>query len=276
LIDAMIPIFKNVTRSLEVFYVLQGKKPCARLAMTDADEVISFCRLNDLACEVSDFRISMEFSGNYSTKGKKVGAKDPGYLFMYISKHVGLAKAAKAFEQKNDYAGLGRVLGYPECCIEFFCKNKPSEEKRLNDYVTPCIINTSSKLHFPYQNNIFIRYFDLALLSHALCSFDCKKSIAIANINLDILKELELPVYGHAISWLKSAAIYTDGGILLMQGHFKAEDQTYHVNDIIRSSDSSTLAALVSKIKMIKLVKIEEDGISVGEEKHTYPFLIFE
>ncbi|MCK4927119.1 MAG: hypothetical protein KAS11_01525, partial [Candidatus Aenigmarchaeota archaeon] len=64
-----------------------------------------------LSAEHSDFGYSLRYDGNYERV-----YDSPDRVFVYISKDRQLAKDAKDAESRRDDKGLGRILGFPECC----------------------------------------------------------------------------------------------------------------------------------------------------------------
>jgi len=273
-------VLANVTRSMEVFFVMQGVKPCIRIAVKEqmADSVEALCHVNDLYFEKSNSKIAMEFNGSYSTKGKwlKPDSELLGYFFYYIAKSKDIAQKAKAYEQSLNYKKFGEVLGYPDCCIEFFVKNKPEEEQKKNDYVMPALENSSDYV-FPYQNNVFVRYFDLAIVSHVPHSFSCGRSSIIAEKNLELLREKEKRIYDHAINLMKSAVIYLDAGIILLKGKRTGSD-VFKFNKIIASQPSRISRFLDESLLNGKnIIKIlDNKAFELNNVRLNHPILIFE
>ncbi|MBN1156340.1 hypothetical protein JXA85_01895 [Candidatus Woesearchaeota archaeon] len=222
MLDALSQVFLTNTRALEALYVINGLKPVARMSFSEnyVPVIRNFCQNNNLAFETSDFKIMMNFKGNYSTKGSIVPADDSvaGHLFVYISMKDELAGKAKQAEAKQNVGEFGRLLGYPSCCVDFFKRNKPDEEKKSNDYVVPAMANSRGNV-FSYYNNIFGRYFDLVLLSHCPCSFDCKKSIGLARKHEETISNYDGELKERIKRFLKSAVIYRDGAVYLMNNY---------------------------------------------------------
>ena len=267
-------IFQNLSKSLEIFFVLMDTKPCCRIAVHESniESIEEFCRTNNLFTAKSRFKVAMEFSGCYSTKGKHISpnSKTPGYFFYYISKSKQLSEHARNYEASLDYENFGKLLGYPDCCIDFFVRNKPKEEKNMNDYVLPALDNSQGQ-SFPFQNNVFTRYFDIAVLSHCPCSFSCEKSKAIADKNLFALKENDKKTYRHVLYWLKTASIYTNMGIILLKGrHSRLRKGSFVFSRVVSSQPNKLFYFLKERLAKRKNI------IRISKEEIAHPFLVFE
>ena len=52
------------------------------------------------------------------------------------------------------------MLGYPECCVDFYIKNLGKAAKIQMDFV---LLAPSSKMIFPYHANVCLRSFGISL-----------------------------------------------------------------------------------------------------------------
>ena len=195
LLDNLKKVFGTRTKALEILYLLKDLKPVVRHGFYDAElgRVKEFCEKNNLAVEISPYKVILsDPHQRYSNKGFKVRAEDPrrGMYFVYISKDMQKAAMADAYEYKNDHRGLGALLGYPECCVDFFVKNELKRSRLDNDYIVPALKN-SRGVRYPFHNNICKRHVDITLLSHFPCSFNCQISIEIAKRRLHLMAELD-------------------------------------------------------------------------------------
>ena len=98
--------------------------------------------------------------------------------FVYFSKDEEKALLAAYFEMMNSHKDLGRVLGYPACCIEYFCKsfskNNPNPEHQPTNAWT----------------NLTKRKQDRVLLSHFPCNSECIESINLAHKYLEAIMKV--------------------------------------------------------------------------------------
>jgi hypothetical protein len=220
-------LFQTNARALEMLFLIVGAKPCVRLMCYEEEipKLEKFCAKKDLWMETSDFKIHLvkdKSKANYSNKGLIIPLNSPfeGQVAVYISKNDMLVRHAKEHERKQDSYKLGLDLGYPECCCEFFIENRKQQEKRSNDYVMPCLRNSTLDV-FPYQMNNTLRYFDRVVLPHFPCSYECSKSAAQAkhfmqiidaytDLGSDFMGALQSPIVyseNHGVYRLKDAKV---------------------------------------------------------------------
>lgn len=254
MIDALTGLFKSMTKSLDVLYVMEGAKDVSRIMASDDDinGYKDFLIKQGMSFAVSDFKVSKEVDQNrFSNKGIRLPKTSQGYYLVYISKSKGKAEQAKEAEKENNHKRLGRLLGYPECCIRFFDKEFPKQSKKSNDYVLASL-SSSKGFVFPFYNNIAARQFDLSLISHFPCSLDCKSSISIAKRNLRIIKKHSAEISKIFEGMLKSAVLYTeDRGAFLLRD-FKLEGNKLSYDKIMSHADN----VLYQELKDSKHIEI--------------------
>jgi len=208
MLNNLINIFGTKTKALEIIYLLEGLKPVVRHGFykDELQKVEEFCKENNLFIVKSPYKVIIVDvkEGNYSNKGIKVPIDDEreGMVFIYISKDEEKAMLANIHETENNYKELGILLGYPPCCIDFFIKHQPEQSKDKNDYTDP-VLENSEGYEFPFQNNIFLRDFDITLLNHFPCSLNCQNSLELAKSHLNILRKYDAILATYFIERLK-------------------------------------------------------------------------
>jgi hypothetical protein len=200
-------IFGSYSKAAEILQVMHGIKAVVRQGFyeNEISKVKDFCIRNGLALEIAPYKVVLtDPYKRYSNKGFKARIDDPrkGMFFAYISKDGNKAATAKVLEMKNDHKRLGLLLGYPECCIDFFIQNEPERSRLDNDY-SICTLKNSKARRFPFFTNVFKRSKDAVLISHFPCSFDCEKSIEIAKRNLQLIGGIDLGLASRIVSELK-------------------------------------------------------------------------
>ena len=238
MIDKLIKIFGYYTRSLEILYLLNDIKKTVRLDANELElkNIKNFCDENNLDLEISDFKVIKimdEGKGNYANTVKKVSINnpEPGLYHVYISKDKNRTKFLKLLEYKNDDKAIGKLLGYPICCIDFFMENKEKQQKIQNDYILPAL-NNSEGFEFPFYVNYAIRYFDITLLSHFPHSFHCEESITIAKTNFQIIKKYSDELANKFETMLKNPVLYTENdGVFILKGS-KLMDNLLSFNEV--------------------------------------------
>lgn len=224
----LLKIFSSNIKTLEILSLLNNKKPSARLLCPEDNikNSLDFLKQNNLSCLISDFKLIKQnnLSSFYSDKSVKAEKDDKrkGHFIFYISKNKKISEMLKAMEEKNNHKELGLLLGYPECCCNFFSEHFNEN----NTDLTLDILKNSDGFQFPFYNNICARHFDINLLPHFPCTFNCEKSINIAKNNLELLKKYSEENAALFIKTLKSAVLYSlDSGIFLFNDYNKIKNK---------------------------------------------------
>ena len=248
-------IFHSLIKSLEILYVMEGAKPCARILVFEDEQkkVKGFLDEKSLHYSISDFKVLKQAlqSDFYSDKSIKVSKGDErkGNFIFYISKGKINAEKAKMAESENGHFSLGMELGYPQCCCDFFEKNFDEN----NTDLTLKSLQNSAGIEFPFYNNVAARHFDVSLLSHFPHSFHCRPSIEIAEKNLEVIEKYSKQLAVMFSSVLQSAVIYTtDEGIFLLRKYEKTNGGIIY-GDVI-STAKSKLYFLVSSNNKLKII----------------------
>ena len=193
-----------------------------------------------------------------------------GSFVFYVSKD-GKCADAKKLEEDGNHFELGILLGYPECCCRFFAENFSSK----NTDLTLKTLENSKGYEFNFLNNICARHFDISLLSHFPCSFECEESTAIAQKNLESIKKNYPEIAKLFENVLNCAVVYTmNEGVFLLRGYKKnGEEITYSG---VVSTSKSKLHYLLSSGKRIKVLSKNrfflEDELVEGKNKGVMAF----
>ncbi len=178
-------IFGSKTKAQEIFLLLKEAKAVVRQGFYDSElpRVEKFCQENKIHLVKSKFKVLLADENNYSNQGLRIPESDsrPGMFFLYFSKDEQKAWLASYYELVNNQKDLGLLLGYPSCCVDFFCKNFSSKTSNLQ--LKPTNIFT----------NLTQREQDLVILSHFPCSSECRESIFLGEKYLQAIKEMDQP-----------------------------------------------------------------------------------
>lgn len=255
MIQQLQQIFHSIIKSLEVFYVIEDAKPCARILVfeDELDKVTNFLNENNINATISDFKVLKQTvqSEFYSDKSIKIpkNAAEKGYFFVYLSKNKETAEKAKLMEEKNNHVEFGLLLGYPKCCCEFFKKNF----NERNADLTLKSLENSIGFEFSFYNNIAARHFDVSLLSHFPHSFECKESISMAKNNLKIIQKYSKQLAAMFSGILRGVVIYTmEEGIFLLRKYEKNNNSIIY-GDLLTTAKSK-LYYLLSSNKELKII----------------------
>jgi len=262
-------IFESNIKSLEILYILEGVKPAARIMVKEdeRDKVLGFFGEKGLSYAMSDFKVvKQDKEKAYSDKGVKVpiDSKEKGYFFVYVSKDKERAEKAKELEKENKHKELGILLGYPECCAEFFEKNYKEESEKQNDFTLAGLKN-SDGFKFPFYTNIASRHFDIALLNHFPCSFNCKDSIELAKKHLEIIEKDDKEAAEIIKGMLKGAVVYTENNGVFLLRYPKLEHNRIYYKGVMASRNNQLCESLKNAeyVEILKKDRIILDNFEI-------------
>lgn len=271
--DKILKTFANKTRSLEMVYLLEDIKKAVRLDANPKElkNIKKFCEDHSLYLEMSDFKVVKivdEGKGSFANIVKKVNIADPreGLSHVYISKSKDRAMFLKLLESKGDDKAVGKVLGYPECCTEFFENYKDQQKKIQNDYILPAL-SDSKGYEFSFVLNHAARYFDRTLLSHFPCNFNCEESKKIAQERLNLLEERYPEISKELKEKLRGAIVYTErDGVFLME-NVEIDKNTLNFEKVTTTKEN-ILHDLLSKNRKMEIIgknKIKIDDTTISD-----------
>lgn len=254
-------IFKSTIKSLEILYVLENIKPAARILVKEDElgNIVDFLNKNNLEFSISNFKLKKISSKEsfYSDKSLKINKNslEEGHFILYISRIKEIAEKARAYEENNMHFELGMILGYPKCCCEFFVKNF----NESNYDLTLTTLKNSEGFEFPFYTNIAARHFDISLLNHFPCNFNCKFSINIAKENLEIIKNHSKHFVKIFEDTIKSAVLYTKNNGVFLLKNYKKNNNELIFEDVLATIKNELYGELVNN----KKIKINEDKIEI-------------
>ena len=174
--------FGSQSKAQEMMFLLHDLKDVVRHGYYEHElpKIEKFCSENGLVVEKSQFKVVLAENG-FTNKGFRVPLSDSreGMLFVYISKDLEKAHLAAYYELMQNDRDLGKVLGYPSCCVEFFVNSFSSSNPNPE--------------HQPINmfTNLTKREKDIVLISHFPCKSECLESCGIAKKNLDLLMKID-------------------------------------------------------------------------------------
>jgi len=188
-------IFGSKTKAEEIVYLLSKAKTVVRQGFypEELPKVEKFCKENNIHFVKSRFKVLLADETAYSNKGIRIPEHDKrqGMYFCYFSKDQQKAWLASYYEMMNNNKDLGLLLGYPKCCVDFFCKR--FSENNPNLQLSPTNMFT----------NITKREKDVVLIPHFPCSPDCEESVQLGREHLAIIREADYERYKELLSTFK-------------------------------------------------------------------------
>lgn len=207
----------NPSEFVEFISVLEGLKPAMRTACSvkKLNVVKKICQDLNLYLDFTEYGVKAEaFSGGIMHKCRfvKADAKDQKLpKFVYIGQDKTAVRLAKMFDI-HDNRRMGYLLGFPKCCIDFFCKcrTKKNYDLILN-------IDTPKKFLYLPMLNYACRHFHYSLLSHFPCCWDCEASFEIAENRLHVLQKYDPDLAAEMMDCLQTDVLYTDQVIVALK-----------------------------------------------------------
>jgi len=143
-----------------------------------------------------------------------------------------------------DHKIVGQLLGYPDCCIDWFTEEWLTQKKA--DPMFETAMNTSGcevdgdtvTVSGPPELNRLSRYVGLSALPYYTCSFDCKPSMEFAGWWEKLMREYDEHAYDKLIEALNMPVTWSVNNYLVYVEHplFRATangfdvDKKYTVN----------------------------------------------
>ncbi|NIO20607.1 MAG: DUF483 domain-containing protein [Candidatus Aenigmarchaeota archaeon] len=198
----------------------------------------------------------------------------------YISKSRGLPRKAYEAERQENKKEIGRLLGYPECCVNSFLNYRTKSNSKI-----PMIIHTFSKTKGKpsfYTNNIFnsngrssninqkllrnkerLKRHNHFLISHIPCSYNCKKSIEIGTRTLRLMKQ-EMPEFASEVlsSLRRVFIVFDEFEFVALRGKINKNEVRYS-DPIVVNLESKTEKALKQGNRIVR----GKDKIEIFKDK---------
>lgn len=203
----------------------------------------------------------------------------------YMGKSMDLIERAHKARKEGNYRKLGKILGYPECCINHFlnsfheennrtktlpysCDNKLKKyDYRINNIYNPSNHTIEDKLyHYTGNFSHFKNYF----ISHVPCSYECEKSLELGKQTEEVLKE-NFPDYTkNLIQSLRRGFIILDKlEFVVISFDVEGDRIKYNVDTSSPLVDNRTLAELQDG-NYIKIKDRNSITISGGREEEEF------
>ena len=242
----------------ELILALSGAKPTVRSVVSREKlaAAVPLLQAREAALAIVPFQIQVRLAaerGSFSSLCDRLPLTSPEkepLFFVYVSVEPERAQAAALLDAVKADVELGRVLGFPECCLAFFSK---TFVKASGGDLTPFAVrNTLEGGPYPFYLNNVACYFGGRLIRHFPCRYTCKASAEQGRRYLEVLRK-ELPAWADTLELLlQCPVIYSkDQGVFLLDGGTRldrggvvydpaqvqattADSELYH---IVKSSD---------------------------------------
>lgn len=248
----------------EILLTLNNAKPATRVIVGDEDleTFIPFLEEKRTPFVLSPYKVTEkpdDKKGSYINLVDTVlpiDSQSKGRFFVYISSDGAKAQAALLFD--TIYAGqeFGRILGYPECCVEFFVRNFAKTQETQGDLVSLSLHNTPQCPPYSLYLNNLARYFGVQLISHFPCRYTCAASAALGKRHLAAL-ERDAPGLAEKIrKCLMCPVVYTDTeGVFLLEESYLQPDGclAFDPDRIVATDETTNLYRLLRSADRLKM-----------------------
>ncbi|PIU15902.1 hypothetical protein COT20_01060 [bacterium (Candidatus Gribaldobacteria) CG08_land_8_20_14_0_20_39_15] len=112
---------------------------------------------------------------------------EPGEPFLWFGCLTRTYKDAQTFKQadlKQDYRTIGHMLGFPDCCIDYFKKTFPVNPD-------PVWVNLEGKIIGYPECNTLLRYFGVRMVSHMPCLPRCQATKKLGEDWLKVMQDID-------------------------------------------------------------------------------------
>lgn len=190
----------NVFRTLEKETVIRG----IRDVTTDSIDPLQYKEHLKKLADKGLYFIPMQKVANYKGFATYHPAPEPGKPWHYYGVICKDPKKGYDFieaTEKNDHKAIGRLLGYPECCLEAFeenfIKNQYSDSiwqqaLATKDAKVDLENNIIKIKSIPWESNNIFKAYSASVIFHTKCSLDCNHTEEIAKKWINLAEELKV------------------------------------------------------------------------------------
>lgn len=169
----------NAFLTIEKQSVLLGLKPAWLSSMSESEVSSSQEQLIGTEFEIVCLN-KIPVNSSYSSSAKPYVPGQP-YNYRTVLTHKSHVDQWTTAWCQNDNIEIGRLLGFPDCCINFF--QKYWVDQKFLDTTWPMSLSGTQG---PKECNILLRWLGVRAVSHLPCSFDCTTSYQIARQNIEL------------------------------------------------------------------------------------------
>jgi hypothetical protein len=234
----------------EILPVLSGVKPASRLGVRQEHlgRLVRALQARGLALVISPYKEAVIADRNKNGFANLASGRLPlnapasGMVWVYVALDVARAQVALVLEALGADGALGRALGYPECCIEFFRDGFARARDTQGDLVPWSIRNTLQTPPFPFYLNNVARYFGFKLIQHFPCRYSCAASLGLGRQYLQAV-EIESPDWAaETRARLLCPVVYSilEGVVLLEEVCISAAGQLTYAPHRLQATSTTT------------------------------------
>jgi hypothetical protein len=260
----LLALFESRIKALEVLFVLEDIKPVCRIEL--GQQKITELKKFFEDTSLSHLESNVRYAINTDTGDAQIlpaHSTVPGTLFVYISKNKSLAQEARIAESRFDHQRFGTLLGYPQCCTQFFVDNLSAAEQLHYDHT---LLSAKNSTKFYHLLNISLQYFDCRLIGHYPCSFNCKASNEQASKMLKTVMLYDEELAEEIMNRLSTLVIYDDEtGVHIFEDVTKEKGMYSYENVLLTSPNK--LHSVIKKGNKIKKIDNNHAEVYLDKDK---------
>ncbi len=169
---------------LELESVARGLRRITTVNVPPQTFELEIERFNDKKLIFVPIKRVKKYQG-FAHRHNETDGNDPdSYVFGVVCKELTHGRMAKSLLIAGDHRSFGEMLGYPECCREFFhrefVQNGIPDLPWCQGLNTPAVEHTDTyrKIQGSAYLNMMLRYWSVRLAPHLPCSYRCASSVA--------------------------------------------------------------------------------------------------
>jgi hypothetical protein len=189
------PIFQKISsafRRIEIESVFEGYRSAAIIKLTPQELIQKQLSSNGYIVYFPFDTLAEQ--NNYQSSATRPGPGQPFHLRCLVA-DSSLPGLFKKYYQSGNTNAIGRLLGYPRCCIEFFEKYWVQEK-----YLDTTYPMSLAGLDGPRECNILWRWMNIRAISHLPCSFNCAATEEIGKDYIALGRHLK---FNEEMNWLE-------------------------------------------------------------------------
>ena len=196
-----------------------------------------------------------------------------GKKFLYIGSEDREVRRARDADEAEDHATFGLLLGYPECCCEFFEQEWPQVAGKTCDLLSRSYWRTAEGGPFSRFANLATQYFGCSTISFFPCSFECPEAIARGELALSLISAINDNELTNRLHWYSACSVLYLGqrGVALLPGASIRDGVVWFSPTTVKvTSPQSQLVDLLAGAKTLRALSPERLEIQMLGGAYTY------
>ncbi len=186
-----------------------------------------------------------------------------GATYVYFSRDLDTAQALRRFDETDDHEAVGRILGYPDCCINSFCE--PPNAVQTTD---PVLARYADGRVIRWEVNVSLMCYDVSILSHIPCSECCATSLALARSLYEHLLTIDYARAEITKDLLSGHVIHSEVLGVAAIDSIRRDSNIFEIRGIKRSGPDSILGKILKVGTELESLPL---GIRVDNRVYTRP-----